>query len=187
MSDAMSAPAVDPTTDRPDPTGYADPRRLEKLRRRATHPLLWRLFMLAKLPLGLMAGIRVHELGTRRCVAAVPYGWRSTNPFASTYFAALAMAAELSTGALALLAAQSAPRSVAMLIVGLEAKFEKKATATTYFTCEAGAEVFGAVGKSLASGEAVAVRVETVGRAPSGEVVARFWFTWSFKVRAGAA
>jgi|CXWL01.1.fsa_nt_gi hypothetical protein len=186
-SPPVNPPPVNPLSTAPaavaGPPYVPDPVRVEKLRRQMTHGLSWRLFMLAKLPLGLFAGIRVRELDVARCVATVPYGWRSTNPFQSTYFAALAMAAELSTGALALMAARSAPRSVALLIVDLDARFEKKAVATTAFTCDQGDRLFAAVGESLASGEAVTARVETIGRAPDGEVVAGFHVTWSFKVR----
>lgn len=154
-----------------------------KLRRRMLNPFLMRGFFLAKLPLALMAGLRLRELNEERCVATVPYGWRSTNPFRSTYFAALSMAAELSTGALAMAAVESAPRPVAMLITGLTASFEKKATGLTTFTCTEGARVFDAVARTIATGEAVAVEVPTVGTSPDGIVVARFTFTWSFKVR----
>ncbi|HWM92734.1 MAG TPA: DUF4442 domain-containing protein [Thermoanaerobaculia bacterium] len=155
-----------------------------KLRRRMLNPLLMRGYFLAKLPLALVAGLRLRELNEERCVATVPYGWRSTNPFRSTYFAALSMAAELSTGALAMAAVESAPRPVAMLITGLTASFEKKATGVTTFTCEEGAKLFEAVARTIATGEAVAVEVPTVGTAADGNVVARFTFTWSFKVRA---
>jgi hypothetical protein len=172
---SASATAVPPST--------LDPSRAEKVRRQMTNPLLFRLFLLAKLPLGLFAGLRLRHLDVGRCQASVPYGWRSTNPFSSTYFAALAMAAELSTGALALLAAKSAPRSVATLIVDLAASFEKKAVATTVFTCEQGGELAAAVERALATGEPAKATVETVGRAPDGTVVARFQFTWSFKAR----
>lgn len=157
--------------------------RAEKLRSRMLSPFLMRGFFLAKLPLGLMAGLRVRELTAERCVATVPYGWRTTNPFRSTYFAAQSMAAELSTGALAMLAVELAPQPVAMLIVGLEATFEKKATALTAFTCEDGARIFAAVEETLRTGEPATVRAETVGRMPDGTVVARFAFTWSFKRR----
>lgn len=167
----------------PSSSAVLDPTRAERVRRQMTNPLLFRLFLLGKLPLGLFAGLRLRELGPARCAASVPYGWRSTNPFASTYFAALAMAAELSTGALALLAAKSAPRSVATLIVDLAASFEKKAVATTVFTCDQGAELAAAVERALATGEPAKATVETVGRAPDGTVVARFQFTWSFKAR----
>lgn len=116
-------------------------------------------------------------------MATVPYGWRSTNPFRSTYFAALSMAAELSTGALAMAAVESAPRPVALLITGLTASFEKKAVSLTSFTCTDGAKLFAAVDQTIATGEPVVVEVPTVGTAPDGVVVARFTFTWSFKVR----
>jgi len=154
-----------------------------KLRRRMLNPFLMRGFFLAKLPLALMAGLRLRELNEERCVATVPYGWRSTNPFRSTYFAALSMAAELSTGALAMAAVESAPRPVAMLITGLTASFEKKATGLTTFTCTAGPSLFEAVARTIATGEPVAVEAPTVGTSPDGVVVARFTFTWSFKVR----
>ncbi|HEX2645417.1 MAG TPA: DUF4442 domain-containing protein [Thermoanaerobaculia bacterium] len=153
------------------------------LRRRMLSPFWIRLYFLAKLPLALAAGLRVRSLDTRSCVVTVPYGWRTTNPFRSTYFAAQAMAAELSTGALAALATELAPRPVAMLIVNLEASFEKKATALTTFTCEDGPKIFDAVAHTLETGEPATARAETIGRSPDGIVVARFAFTWSFKRR----
>lgn len=159
-------------------------QRIERFARRMRHPLVMRFYMLFKLPLGLMAGLRVCQLDATRCVASVPYGWRSTNPFRSTYFAALSMAAELSTGALALLAVEMAPANVALLVVGLEADFVQKATGLTTFTCEQGDEIFAAVAETTATGEPVSVQVETVGRAADGSEVARFRLTWSFKRRA---
>ncbi len=147
----------------------------------------WRMrgFFLSRLPLALAAGLRVEAVDRRRCVVSVPYGWRTTNPFRSTYFAALSMAAELSTGALAMIATRSAPAPVALLIVGLEASFEKKAAATATFTCADGDAIFAAVAGALASAEPVTVRAESIGRLPDGVVAARFAFTWSFKRRAG--
>ncbi len=161
----------------------ARPGATAKLRRRMLNPFLMRGFFLTKLPLALVAGLRLRELTEERCVATVPYGWRSTNPFRSTYFAALSMAAELSTGALAMAAVESAPRPVALLITGLTASFEKKATGLTTFTCTDGPRLFEAVAQTIATGEPVAVEVPTVGTSPDGVVVARFMFTWSFKVR----
>lgn len=155
----------------------------EKLRSRMRSPLLLKGFLLAKLPLALVAGLRVRELDRDRCVVTVPYGWRTTNPFRSTYFAALGMAAEMSTGAPAMIAAETAPQPVAMLIIHLEATFGKKATSTTAFTCEDGAKAFAAVAETLRTGEAATARMETVGRMADGTEVARFAFTWSFKKR----
>jgi len=170
MSESLaSAPATTPAA--------------EKLRSRMLSPLLMRGFMLTKLPLALVAGLRVRELDRERCVVTVPYGWRTTNPFRSTYFAALSMAAEMSTGAAGLMATELAPQPVALLIVNLEASFGKKATALTAFTCEDGAKAFAAVAETLRTGEAATARLESVGRMPDGTEVARFAFTWSFKKR----
>src|SRR5436309_8830631 len=110
--------------------------KIAKLAARLKNPFLFRGFLLAKLPLALVAGLRVRELDSERCAVTVPYGWRTTNPFRSTYFAALGMAAEMSTGALAMMATELASQPVALIIVGLEAGFEKKAQALTTFTCE---------------------------------------------------
>jgi len=153
------------------------------VRRRMLNPFLMRGFFLAKLPLALFAGLKVRELDDDRCVTSVPYGWRTTNPFRSTYFAALSMAAELSTGGLALLATELAGAPVALLIVNLTASFGKKATALTTFTCEDGAKAFAAVAATVATGEPATATLETVGRLPDGVEVARFTFTWSFKKR----
>jgi hypothetical protein len=152
-------------------------------RRKMLSPFLLRLFFLAKLPLALAAGVRLRELDAEHAVATVPYGWRSTNPFRSTYFAALAMAAELTTGALAALAVDGAAQPVAMLIVNMTASFEKKATARTSFTCAEGGKLAAAVARAVETGEPATAPVESVGRMADGTVVARFTFTWSFKAR----
>ncbi len=164
------------------------PDAVERLRRKMMNPFLMRFFMLAKMPLGFFAGLRVKSLETGRCETAIRYGWRNTNPFRSMYFAAQSMAAELSTGAIAMLAVKAAPQSstkqsVAMLITGLESTFGKKATGLVTFTCEDGAEIFAAVRETLATGEPAVVRAETVGRMDDGTEVSRFVFTWSFKKR----
>jgi hypothetical protein len=156
----------------------------EPLAARLSRPWPMRGFFLARLPLALVAGLRIREIGRRRCVVTVPYGWRTANPFRSTYFAALSMAAELTTGALAMLATRSAPAPVALFIVGLEASFEKRATAMATFTCESGDAIFNAVARTVASGEPVIVRAASTGRAPDGVEIARFVIAWSFKRRA---
>jgi hypothetical protein len=156
---------------------------MNERRREMLNPWLMRFYFLAKLPLALMAGVRLRELDAEHAVATVPYGWRSTNPFRSTYFAALAMAAELSTGALAMLAVDATPKPVTMLIVNMTAGFEKKATALAVFTCADGAKLAAAVARAVETGEPATAEAETVGRMKDGTVVARFTFTWSFKAR----
>jgi hypothetical protein len=164
----------------PKPADWPVDSLLPSLRR----PWFRRAFFLRSLPLALVAGLRIDEIDCHHCAVSVPYGWRTSNPFRSTYFAALAMAAELSTGALGLVATRSAPLPAAMLIVGLEAHFGKKATARTTFTCADGDAIFAAVARTLGDGEPATVAAVSVGRAPDGAEVARFTCTWSFRRRA---
>jgi len=137
--------------------------------------------MLRWLPLGLVAGLRVRTLDGRVGEATVPYRWLTTNPFRSTYFAALSMAAELSQGALGMSVVEAAPEPVSILIVGMEGEFVKKATGLTVFRCEEGEKMSEAVLKTLETGEPVRLTLESVGRSESGVEVARFRYTWSFK------
>jgi len=160
-----------------DPNGEA----VRKIRAQVTSRAKLAAFMGAKLPLGLLAGLRVTHVDAESCSASVRYRWMTTNPFRSTYFAALAMAAEMSTGVLGLSLVQAAPEPVSILIVGMTGEFVKKATDVTTFTCRDGRAVQEAVMQAVETGQGVTVQTETVGTNRAGEVVARFTFTWSFK------
>ena len=155
----------------------------EKLRKQISSRWQLPFYMGFKLPLGLFAGLRVDQLDTEKCLVSVPYGWRSQNPFRSIYFAAQSMAAEMSTGAIAMLATKSASKSVAMLITNMEAEFVKKANKRTTFTCTQGLEIFQSVEQAVQTGEPQKCTVETIGTMADGTIVSTFKFTWSFKAR----
>ncbi|MBC7949161.1 MAG: DUF4442 domain-containing protein [Chitinophagaceae bacterium] len=147
------------------------------------HPLKFRWFLFTKLPSAYFTGVRIREADGKKCVVTVPYKWFSQNPFRSTYFASLAMAAELSTGALSMANLYKRKPSVSMLLVKLEAEYFKKAIARTTFTCLDGDLIRQAIEESIQTGEARSVRAESVGRSEAGEEIARFFITWSYKVR----
>lgn len=144
---------------------------------------LFRLFMLGKLPMGILAGLRVKHIDAQSCQVAVPYRWLNTNPFKSTYFAVLAMAAEMSTGMMSLMATYKSNPSVSMLVTHIEADFTKKATGLTTFTCADGDKIFKAVDEAVITGEGVDLQTECIGRNSKGEEECRFRVTWSFKMR----
>lgn len=143
----------------------------------------FRLFLMKNLPAASRAGLRMESVELNKTVVSIPYKRANKNPFRSTYFACLSMAAEMASGALALLASTGTQPSVAMLVVDLEATFLKKAVDTSFFTCEDGPQIFAAVAETLETGEPVTVRALSVGRNPAGEEIARFYVTWSFKSR----
>lgn len=143
--------------------------------------ILFRLYMLIKLPAAYFSGLQVVAIDEEQCIVSVPFKWFSQNPFRSTYFACLAMAAEMSTGLLALAQIYQRKPQVSMLVVKLEATYHKKATAVTYFTCKAGAEMKAAIEKSIATGDAQTVIALAEGLDATGNAIASFQITWSFK------
>ncbi|TVR76299.1 MAG: DUF4442 domain-containing protein [Chitinophagaceae bacterium] len=155
----------------------------EKLRKRLKNNFLLKFFFLAKLPLALLTGLRVKTLNKETGEVTIPYKYLNKNPFKSTYFAALAMAAEMSTGIMVLIALHKCKPSVSMLVVDLRCKFVKKATTKVTFTCNEGNNIKEAVLKTLDSGESVELIQQTTGRDLDGNVVAEFEITWSFRAR----
>lgn len=147
------------------------------------HPVKFRIFLLTKLPLALLAGLRVREIDDRECVVSVPYNWMNKNPFRSTYFAALAMAGELSTGALAMAKAIEQPVKLSLLVVKLEAVYFKKATGKTYFTCSDGEAFTAAIQKAITEKQPQQLVAVAAGTDAAGNPIATFHITWSFKAR----
>lgn len=142
-----------------------------------------KLFLLRKLPAAFFSGVRIERVSAEACTVSVPYGWFTQNPFRSTYFACLSMAAEMSTGALAMGAVYGRKPSVSMLITKLESNFFKKAIGKTSFTCNDGLLFQQTVATAVQSGAPQTVKAYSKGVDAAGNVIAEFWFTWSFKAK----
>ena len=99
------------------------------------------------------------------------------------YFAIQSMAAEMSTGLLASGQVHQRNPAVSMLVVGLEAKFIKKAVDTVSFTCMDGNAIRETVESAIATGESKIVTCQSTGTNMAGEIVSEFWITWSFKAK----
>jgi hypothetical protein len=141
------------------------------------------LFLLKKLPAAYFSGLRIEEANEERCLVSVPYRWFTQNPFRSVYFACLSMAAEMSTGLLAMANIYKRKPAVSMLVVEMRSKFYKKATGVTIFTCSAGMEIKECIQAAIDSKEPKTITVQSSGRNEGGEIVAECWFTWSFKAK----
>ncbi|MGX5818707.1 DUF4442 domain-containing protein [Chitinophaga lutea] len=139
------------------------------------------LYLLKTLPSAWLAGVRVHSMDELSCSTVVPYRWLSQNPFRSTYFACLAMAAEMSSGLLAMAHVAGAGARVSMLVTGMEAIFIKKAKSRTWFTCDAGDDIQRTIRLAVDSGDPSAITIVVAGKSEDGTEVARFHITWSFK------
>jgi hypothetical protein len=148
-----------------------------------SHPLKFRIYLLWKLPAAFFSGVRVKTFTPEVCTVVVPFKWFSQNPFKSTYFACLAMAAEMSSGMLALAQVYKRKPAISMLVVKLEAQYHKKATSSTLFTCSDGVGFAAAIEQAVVTGEGVEFSSHSVGRNEKGELIAEFWIRWSFKAK----
>ena len=154
-----------------------------KFLRMVQHPLKFRMFLLYKLPAAFFSGVRVKEVDENKCTVSIPYKWLTQNPFHSTYFASLSMAAEMSTGVLAMMYLYKRKPAVSMLVTKMEAQYFKKATGKTYFICEQGKELNMAIKEAIQTGMPKEIVVRSAGTNIKGEKTADFDFTWSFKAK----
>lgn len=158
----------------------AGPRAFRVLMAR---PGALRFFLLRNLPLAWLAGIRGQALTPDAATVTLRHRWINQNPFRSLYFAAQAMAAELSTGLLVLQHTWERQPSIAVIITGMQADFQRKATGRITFHCPDGPAIQRAVASAIATGAGQMVDATSTGTDESGTVVATFVFRWSLKQR----
>ena len=144
-----------------------------------SNPFIFWWAMLFKLPSAVFWRLKIKSISEEKCQVTIPYFWRSQNPFQSIYFAAMAGAAELSTGALCQLSMVGKGK-FSMLVVDFKAEYHKKANQKITFTCNQGKELNELI-NGLKPEETAKLTMVSIGTSPQGEVVAKFYVTWSFK------
>ncbi len=155
--------------------------QFSRFKQQVTHPVKYRLFLLSKLPLAFITGLRIRSLQEDHAAIGIRFKWINQNPFRSIYFAALSMAAELSTGILAFAQLYQRKPGVSMLVVKMEGEFYKKAVGQIVFTCTDGLAIANAIEQTIATGEGITIHCTSIGKNEAGEDVAKFVFVWSFK------
>lgn len=146
-----------------------------------SNKLKFNLFLLTKLPLVFLCGIKVKEISFDKAQTTVKYKWINQNPFGSLYFAVLSMAAELSSGILAFANIYKQKPAISMLITKMEATYFKKATGTILFTCNDGVEIAKAIEKAMQNNIATKINCTSIATNEEKEIIAEFKFEWSFK------
>src|SRR6478672_221893 len=126
---------------------------LNKFLNLARHPIKFKLFLFKQLPAAFFSGVRVKSITESKAIVTVPYKWLTRNPFRSTYFACLSMAAEMSTGLLAMANVYGRTPGVSMLVTAIEGSFQKKATGRSIFICKDGAALASAIELAISSGQ----------------------------------
>ena len=130
-----------------------------------------------------LSGLRITELTEEKCCVTVPYKRLNKNPFRSTYWAVLGMAAEMATGALLIMYTFKQKPSMATLIVSCRAEFVKKAMDVTTFVCHDGLKIKETLLRAIETNEPQLVECLAMGKDRQNEPVAQFVFEWSVKAR----
>jgi hypothetical protein len=152
----------------------------EALANRMLSPWIWRLYALKHLPSVVFWRVRIKKLSAGSCEVTMPFAWRTQNPFNSTYFAAQCGAAELSTGALALLHLEGQPKT-SMLVTQFDSKYYKKVSQPLRFICHSGQDIQEAIAAAAKGGEGQQVVALSQAFLPDGTLASEFWVTWSFR------
>lgn len=149
----------------------------ENFRKRALSPSI-RLFLLQKLPLAFLAGVRVRAFDENGTSTSIRFRWINQNPFRSMYFAAMHMAAELATGLL-LFQYMNKEIRFSMLLINTQASFTQKAVGKITFTCKQGQESHDFITRILFNTEGETINLNVVARNEDGNEIATFTYTWS--------
>lgn len=152
---------------------------IEKIR----NPLKLKLFFLTKLPMALIAGLKIGYLDNEKSDVTIKYGYLTQNPFKSLYFACLAMAAELASGVLVLSAVHHSNQMISTLVTAMDAEFTKKAVGKISFTCEDGDAINEIIQQTINTKNGVILKTKSVGKDELGDIVAVFHITWSMKAK----
>ena len=141
------------------------------------------LFLFLKIPISWIAGVRLKVMNNEICVTKVKFGWLNQNPFNSMFWAVQGMAAEFSTGFLCAEKIRKSGKKISMLVVHNQAEFTKKAVGRVTFSCLQGKELDAVLQKAIETGEGQTLTMFSEGKDQKGDLVSKFAFTWSFKVK----
>lgn len=143
----------------------------------------FKLGMLKVLPMGTVAGLKITELDDEQCKVTVPYKYINKNPFNTTYWAVLGMAAEMASGAMVQMYTHKIDPSVSMFVTGCDGKFLKRAVGLTTFVCKDGKAIAAAIQKAIDTAEPQTIQSNVKGYDKEGQLLVDFNFEWSLKAR----
>ena len=141
------------------------------------------LFVLLHLPSAFLSGVRVLNVSAESVIVKVKYRWINKNPFKSMYWATQGMASELATGLLLLQEVSKSNKRISTLVTAQQGTFTKKAVGTIRFSCTDSDKVREVVKQALLTGEGQTVTLVSEGLDASNEIVSRFEYQWSLKLK----
>jgi hypothetical protein len=143
----------------------------------------FRAGMLKELPMGAIAGLKITELDELQCKVTVPYKYVNKNPFNTTYWAVLGMAAEMASGAMVQMYTHKITPSVSMFVTGCNGKFIKRAVGVTTFICNDGLLIAETIQKAIDTMQPQTIQSNVKGYDKNKVLLVDFTFEWSLKAR----
>ncbi|MEA3451669.1 MAG: DUF4442 domain-containing protein [Bacteroidota bacterium] len=156
-------------------------KKSKNIRKDFKNPFKLSMFFLKNMPMGFLNGLKIVEIDDNHASVSVPYNFLTKNPFKSMYFAVQSMAAELSSGVIAIEAVTNATVPVSMLVLKMEAEFIKKARSKIIFTCNDARAIVNTIQNSIETNEGKEIKITSIGKDIEGDIVSKFYFTWTFK------
>ncbi|PHR74103.1 MAG: thioesterase [Lutibacter sp.] len=141
------------------------------------------LFLMVKLPLAYIAGVRMKSLTEKETRVTVRHRWISQNPYKSLYWAVQGMASELTTGVLLMKQITDSDTKISMLVTGLKGDFTKKAKGKITFTCLEGDKIKQSIEKTIKTGEWEKLTLTSEGFDEANEKVSKFEYEWSIRAK----
>lgn len=154
---------------------------MNTFRKNSLHRIKFNIFKLSKLPLAYVAGLRIISIQDDQATVRIGYNYWTKNPFQSMYFAAQAMAAELSTGVLVMDQVNQQPAKLSMLVLNMQASFTKKAKGIIHFTCKDGHLLANTIQQAMQTNEGQTITIKSIGKDSANDIVSEFLFTWTIK------
>lgn len=140
-------------------------------------------FLLFKLPIAFIAGVRLRSISDDKAIVKVKYRWINQNPFKSMFWAVQGMASELTTGILVMQSIYASELKISMLVTNMSATFHKKAKGKILFECCDGAKIDLTIKKAIDTKEGQVIVLNSKGINEQGVVVSEFKYEWSLKVK----
>jgi hypothetical protein len=154
----------------------------EKFRKLVLSPLL-KVGLLRDVPLLAITGAKIKALDDQHSKVSIKYSHINKNPYKTTFWAVLGMAAEMASALLVQMNTYKSNPSIAMFVTACDAKFIKRAIGTTTFICNDGELISNFIQKALETNESQTMMSNVKGFDDNGVLLVEFNFEWSFKAR----
>ena len=151
----------------------------KKLANQLLSPWKMRMWMMSRLPMGLLSGMVIESLDENGCKVVLKDRFWIRNPFGSVFWAVMGMAAELSTGALVY--AYVSGTNTKYILTGVRGEFLKKVRGKSFYFCGSGQVVQQYLDSLNQPGETLTISLPVTAHDQAGQKVAEFEFYWQLK------